>query len=122
MNQAPTSLLSLTVGPAQVLRGSQALELSGEAIARLGHRPLIVGGDSLRERFGGLPPASLTLRSSLGSADASRSLAALGSQLQSVLEQQQLLYSLVSYTPDCSEASLASLRKAAASHEADHAC
>lgn len=93
MNQASTSLLSLTVAPAQVLRGSQALELSGKAIARLGHRPLVVGGNS--------------------------TLAALASKLQPVLEQQQLSYAQCSYTPDCSEASLASLKKAAASHQAD---
>lgn len=93
MNQASTSLLSLSVAPAQVLRGSQALELSGKAIARLGHRPLVVGGNS--------------------------TLAALASKLQPVLEQQQLSYAQRSYTPDCSEASLASLKKAAASHQAD---
>ncbi|HAA31940.1 MAG TPA: oxidoreductase [Cyanobacteria bacterium UBA8553] len=93
MNPASTSLLSLTVAPAQVLRGSQALELSGEAIARLGHRPLVVGGNS--------------------------TLAALASKLQPVLEQQQLRYAQRSYTPDCSEASLASLQKAATSHQAD---
>lgn len=93
MNQAPTSLLSLTVAPAQVLRGSQALELSGNAIARLGVRPLVVGGD--------------------------RTLVSLASQLQFVLEQQQLNYALASYSPDCSEASLSSLRSAAASHQAD---
>ncbi len=93
MNQAPTSLLSLSVAPAQVLRGSQALALSGEAIARLGQCPLVVGGD--------------------------RTLAALTPQLQPVLEQQQLRYSFASYSPDCSEASLSSLREAAASHQAD---
>ena len=93
INQASTSLLSLTVAPAQVLRGAQALELSGEAIARLGYRPLIVGGE--------------------------RTLAAFASQLQPVLEQQQLNYSLASYAPDCSEASLALLRNAVASHQAD---
>ncbi len=93
MNQAPTSLLSLTVAPAQVLRGFQALELSKEAIARLGQRPLVVGGE--------------------------RTLATQASQLQPVPEQQQLSYSLASYSPDCSEASLASLRQSAASHQAD---
>jgi glycerol dehydrogenase-like iron-containing ADH family enzyme len=93
MNQAPTSLLSLTVAPAQVLRGSQALAQSGEAIARLGYRPLVVGGNS--------------------------TLAAFASQLKPVLEQQQLSYSLASYSPDCSEASLAALREAVASHQAD---
>lgn len=92
INQASTSLLSLTVAPAQVLRGIQALEQSGEAIARLGKRPLVVGGD--------------------------RTLA-IASPLQVVLEQQQLNYSLASYSPDCSEAALASLREATASHQAD---
>jgi len=93
MNQAPTSLLCLTVAPAQVLRGFQALEQSGEAIARLGQRPLVVGGD--------------------------RTLAALTPQLQPILEQQQLSHCFASYSPDCSETSLASLRAAVASHQAD---
>lgn len=92
MNQAPISLLSLTVAPTQVLRGYQALEQSGEAIARLGQRPLVVGGE--------------------------RTLASLSSQLQPVLEQQ-LQLSLASYSPDCSEASCSVLREAAASHQAD---
>ena len=93
MNQAPTSLLSLSVAPAQVLRGNQALEQSGDAIARLGKRPLVVGGDS--------------------------TLASLTSKLKPVLEQKQLSYSSASYTPDCSEASLSALKEAAASHQAD---
>ncbi len=93
ISKASTSLLSLTVAPAQVLRGSQALELSGEAIARLGHRPLVVGGN--------------------------QTLATVASQLQPVLEQQQLTYSTTSYSPDCSEASLATLREAVSAHQAD---
>lgn len=93
MNQAPTPLLCLTVAPAQVLRGFQALEQSGEAIARLGQRPLVVGG--------------------------ARTLAALTPQLQPILDQQQLSHAFASYSPDCSEASLASLRAAVASHQAD---
>ena len=92
-NQAPTSLLSLMVAPAQVLRGYQALSQSGEEIARLGQRPLVVGGN--------------------------HTLAVLTSQLQPVLEQHQLSYSFVSYSPDCSESSLATLRDAAAKHQAD---
>ncbi|NEP10808.1 MAG: iron-containing alcohol dehydrogenase family protein [Symploca sp. SIO2C1] len=93
INQAPTSLLSLTVAPARVLRGSQALALSGEAIAYLGYRPLVVGGD--------------------------RTLASLAPRLETLLEQQQLTYSFESYSPDCSEASLASLKVAASNHQAD---
>jgi glycerol dehydrogenase len=101
MNQASTDLLSLSVAPTQVLRGFQALKGSGEAIARLGQRPLVVGGDSLQD------------------SGASRPLAAIRSQVQSVLKQQRVTYSFVSYSPDCSEASLASLREAVSSHQAD---
>ncbi|MBE9125517.1 MULTISPECIES: iron-containing alcohol dehydrogenase family protein [unclassified Coleofasciculus] len=89
----PTPLLSLTVAPAQVLRGSQALPESGKAIARLGHRPLIVGGK--------------------------HTLATLAAHLEPALEQQQLNFATAFYSPDCSEASLASLRKTATSHQAD---
>lgn len=93
MNSTATSLLSLSVAPAQVLRGFQAIEQSSEAIARLGKRPLVVGGN--------------------------RTLATLSSKLQPVLEQQQLSYSIASYSPDCSEASLTLLREAVANHQAD---
>jgi glycerol dehydrogenase-like iron-containing ADH family enzyme len=93
MNQAPTSLLSLSIAPVQVLRGYQALEQSGNAIARLGQRPLVVGGK--------------------------HTLSSLTSQLQAVLEKQQLNSSFALYSPDCSEASLAELREAAAKHQAD---
>lgn len=92
-NQAPPSLLSLAVAPAQVRRGVQALEQSGEAIARLGHRPLVVGGN--------------------------HTLATLVPHLQPVLQQQQLNYAIASYSPDCSEVSLASLREAVADHQSD---
>lgn len=90
MKDASTSLLSLTVAPAQVLRGEQALELSGKAIARFGSRPLVVGGKM-----------------------------ALPTKVQIVLEQEQLSYHLASYSPDCSESSLAALRAAVESHQAD---
>lgn len=89
MKDAPTSLLSLTVAPAQVLRGDQALQLSAKAIARFGSRPLVVAGKM-----------------------------ALPRQMQIVLEQQ-LDYFLASYSPDCSESSLAALRSAVESHQAD---
>ncbi|NEP02203.1 MAG: iron-containing alcohol dehydrogenase family protein [Symploca sp. SIO2E9] len=93
MKQTPSSLLSLTLAPTQVWRGNQILEQSAKAYANLGQRPLVVGGE--------------------------HTLAALGPQLQGVLEHQQLSYSQASYSPDCSEASLASLRAAASSHQAD---
>jgi glycerol dehydrogenase-like iron-containing ADH family enzyme len=42
--QTPSSFLTLAVAPAKVIRGSKVLEQVGAAIARLGGRPLIVGG------------------------------------------------------------------------------
>ncbi|MBD2005923.1 MULTISPECIES: iron-containing alcohol dehydrogenase family protein [Cyanophyceae] len=89
--QTATSLFSLCVAPGRVLRGQKALSQAGEAIARLGDRPLIVGGD--------------------------RTLAVTLPQLQAVLEQ--LSFATASYSPDCSEASLGSLRQAATDSQAD---
>ncbi|MCL1473611.1 iron-containing alcohol dehydrogenase family protein [Argonema antarcticum] len=89
--QTATATISLAVAPAQAIRGNQAL--SGEAIARLGRRPLVVGGD--------------------------RTLAAYQPQLQLVLEQQQLIPTFASYSPDCTEASLALLRSQVHAHQAD---
>lgn len=97
MNQAPrqttSSILSLTVAPARVIRSSQALTQAGEAIAYLGSRPLVVGGD--------------------------RTLAVTQPRLQPVLEQQQLQVAYASYGSDCSEASLATLLRAVTAHQAD---
>ncbi|MBD2309195.1 iron-containing alcohol dehydrogenase family protein [Chroococcidiopsis sp. FACHB-1243] len=86
-------MLCLSVAPAQVIRAPQALEQAGSAIARLGHRPLIVGGD--------------------------RSLVAVQSRLKPVLEAQKLKFTQASYGRDCSEASLAALKQAVAAHKAD---
>ncbi|MBD1870985.1 iron-containing alcohol dehydrogenase family protein [Cyanobacteria bacterium FACHB-471] len=85
-------LFTLNLAPATVIRGQDALAQSGEAIARLGKRPLLVGGD--------------------------RTLAAVQPFLQPVLEQR-LAAAQASYGADCSEASLAALRQAATNHEAD---
>lgn len=94
MNQATHSpILSLSVAPAQVLRGDHALEQAGSAIARLGTRPLVVGGD--------------------------RSLAATLPRLQPILDEQQLQASIANYGSDCSEASLAAMRQAVTAHRAD---
>ncbi|MCW6053394.1 iron-containing alcohol dehydrogenase family protein [Lyngbya sp. CCAP 1446/10] len=88
-----TAIYSLTIAPARVLRGQKALAQAGDAIARFGKRPLIVGG--------------------------SNSLAAAQPYLQPILEQQQLKSAQTSYGKDCSERSLETLRAAAATHEAD---
>ncbi|MEZ2237729.1 iron-containing alcohol dehydrogenase family protein [Microcoleus sp.] len=95
-----TSLLSLTIAPACVLRGQNALARSREAIARLGKRPLIVGG--------------------------SNSQAAAKPYLQPILQgagagtgAPPLQFAEIAYGKDCSEMSLANLREAADTHKAD---
>ncbi|BAU04967.1 iron-containing alcohol dehydrogenase family protein [Fischerella sp. NIES-3754] len=91
--QTPTLLMLLTVAPAKVIRGSQILTQVSNEITRLGHRPLIVTGNHTQK--------------------------AIQPHLQPLLEHQQLQFALAEYTPDCSEASLKSLRKAAKEHQAD---
>lgn len=95
MNQPilATEVISLSVAPARVIRGTQALTQATSAIARLGNRPLVVGGD--------------------------RTLALTLPRLQPLLEQQKLKFASSSYGCDCSEAGLASLRQAVADHQAD---
>lgn len=84
-----TAILSLTIAPACVIRGQNAIARSTEAIARLGKRPLIVGGKN--------------------------SLAAI----QPYLENQQLQAAQATYGKDCSENSLKTLHEAAIAHKAD---
>lgn len=86
-----TALTPIVVAPAQVIRGN--LVLGGEAIARLGRRPLVVGGET--------------------------TLAALQGELPKILEQQQLNAASASYSPDCTETSLAFLRSKVQEHQAD---
>lgn len=94
MNQASTSpIFTLSVAPAKVLRGDRLLEQAGNAIARLGNRPLIVGGD--------------------------RTLKATLTRLQSVLAAEQLEATTVTYGADCSEAGLKKMREAVKIHQAD---
>ncbi|GAB4437619.1 MAG: iron-containing alcohol dehydrogenase family protein [Cyanobacteria bacterium J069] len=81
------------IAPAQVMRGQGAIAQAAEAIARLGQRPLVIGGD--------------------------RTLKAVRTQLQPVLQQQAMAAVEASYGADCSEASLAALREAIAQHQAD---
>uniref|UniRef100_UPI00403F05AE iron-containing alcohol dehydrogenase n=1 Tax=Microcoleus sp. OTE_8_concoct_300 TaxID=2964710 RepID=UPI00403F05AE len=87
------AIYSLTIAPACVLRGRSAIAQAGDAIARFGKRPLIVGG--------------------------SNSLAATQPYLQPILQQQQLQSAETAYGKDCSERSLETLREAAATHQAD---
>ncbi len=83
----------LAVAPRQVLRGTHALGNAGAAIAALGQRPLIVGGN--------------------------QTLLTVQPFLQPVLEQQHLVTAEATYGLDCSESSLQQLRQAVADHQAD---
>ncbi|AKG22784.1 iron-containing alcohol dehydrogenase family protein [Calothrix sp. 336/3] len=90
--QTTSSVLTLTVAPARVLRGSCILSQVGEEITRLGIRPLFIGGSNLEK---------------------------VTTYLQPLLEHPSLDCHVVAYSPDCSEASLKHLRKAAKEHKAD---
>ncbi|HEY9762951.1 MAG TPA: iron-containing alcohol dehydrogenase family protein [Trichocoleus sp.] len=81
----------LAVAPAKVVRGAGILAQMRDAIASLGQRPLLVGGD--------------------------RTLALASSHLDLALEG--LSTERASYRTDCSEAALKSLRTAAKNHKAD---
>jgi glycerol dehydrogenase len=91
--QTSSPLLALSVAPAKVIRGSQILTQATDAIARLGSRPLIVAGE--------------------------RTLAVTQQSLQPLLKHQRLHIAQAFYAPDCSEASLKALHKAAKEHKAD---
>lgn len=91
--QLTTELPMLNVAPAQIVRGEKSLSQSGGAIARLGTRPLVVGG--------------------------SQSLALVESELQTLAQQHQLSLETASYSPDCSEATLTRLQKAVKAHQAN---
>jgi glycerol dehydrogenase len=93
MSTQTDSLISLAIAPAQVVRGVGALDQMGDTIARLGSRPLLVGGD--------------------------RTLDVVQSRLNPVLKAQKLTIAQASYGADCSEKALLSLKQAAADHQAD---
>lgn len=88
-----TTLPPLSVAPACILRGSHILPEAGSALARFGKRPLLVGGDC--------------------------TLAAVQPHLKPALQDYHLNAAQATYSPDCSEAALASLQAAAKEHEAD---
>lgn len=90
---AVASSITIQVGPARAIRGSQSLDRSGRELAALGQRPLVIGGD--------------------------RSLSIIQPRLFRVLEEQGLTPQTASYLPDCSETSLETLRQAVGDHQAD---
>lgn len=89
----PDTIAALKVAPAQVVRGRGILPAMTAAIARLGQRPLLVGGAQT---------LTLTL-----------------AHWQPGLEKTPLAIAEAEYTPDCSEASLQRLRDRVADHHAD---
>lgn len=85
--------MPLLVAPAQVLRGENSLIAATDAIARLGKRPLVVGGN--------------------------QTLAVVKPHLQPLIKRHKLNVFQAAYSPDCSETSLASLQETAREHQAD---
>lgn len=83
----------IVLAPACVLRGWDLLSSAGEAIARLGQRPLVLGGD--------------------------RALEQARPQLEPSLSRVGLTPTWVSSHPDCSEAVLERLHQTRLSHSAD---
>lgn len=92
-HQTSTFLPPLMISPTQILRGNNILSEAGKAIARLGQRPLIVGGNH-----------TLTL---------------VQPRLKGIFDRHNLVGSQGNYTPDCSENSLKSLTRLVEEHQAD---
>lgn len=88
-----TDYPTLTIAPAQVMRGSGILSQCGTTIARFGKRPLVIGGD--------------------------RTLAIIQPFLQPIFQDQALQTAQASYGTDCSETGLEALREAIVNHQAD---
>ncbi|EKV01913.1 glycerol dehydrogenase-like oxidoreductase [Leptolyngbya sp. PCC 7375] len=86
-----STISTLMVAPSQVVRGSGILSGSGPLVARLGQRPLLVGGD--------------------------RTLQAAAPFLTEMLNGLRVVQA--SYRNDCCETSLAQLRQAVTDHGAD---
>ncbi len=88
-----TTVTPLLVAPTQVLRGENILAQVGGAIARLGKRPLVVGG--------------------------TQTLALVEPFLSKVFAEYQLKVTQGNYRPDCSENSLKSLKSLVEEHRSD---
>lgn len=83
----------LLVAPKQVIRGAGCLAQAGEAIARLGKRPLTVGGK--------------------------KTFPLIDAAWQNLCSDQQLFAAQTTYHPDCAETSLVTLRQAVKENQAD---
>ena len=82
----------LAIAPARVLRGENCLVDSGREIAAIGVRPLVIGGETL---------------------------SVIADALKSLGKSAKLAIETASYSPDCTESSLARLKEAADKHQAD---
>ncbi len=91
--QTASSLLTLTIAPAKVIRGAGVLSSTVADITKLGTRPLIVAGN--------------------------RTLGICQESLQEIFQAQELQTTSVSYGADCCEVTLKALGKAAKEHKAD---
>ncbi|MEL6440964.1 MAG: iron-containing alcohol dehydrogenase family protein [Cyanobacteria bacterium J06621_8] len=83
----------LAIAPARVLRGENCLVNSGQEIAKLGIRPLVVGGV--------------------------QSFKTVEAALNKLAVKHQLSCKTGNYSPDCSESSLKRLKTAIEEHQAD---
>ncbi len=83
----------LTISPARVLRGENCLVDSGREIAKLGTRPLLVGGE--------------------------QTLKLVKPAIDTVVKAEQLACQRANYSPDCAESSLKRLKTAVQQHQAD---
>ncbi|ACB50660.1 glycerol dehydrogenase [Crocosphaera subtropica ATCC 51142] len=88
-----TSMNSLWVSPTQVIQGEGIISQTGKVIARLGQRPLVVGGN--------------------------HSLKLISSHLKPIFQKFGLTAVFDSYAPDCSETSLKNLSQTSQDHQAD---
>ncbi|MEA5510054.1 iron-containing alcohol dehydrogenase family protein [Crocosphaera sp. UHCC 0190] len=88
-----TKITPLFVSPAQIIKGQGILSQTGSAIARLGKRPLVVGGNN--------------------------TLSVISPHLNPIFKQFKLTAAQATYSPDCSENSLETLTTATKEHQAD---
>jgi glycerol dehydrogenase-like iron-containing ADH family enzyme len=93
MFNSSSALPALSVAPARVIRGQGVVSEVGVEVARLGRRPLVVGGD--------------------------RTLAVVQPRLIPTLKAHKLQVKQASYGPDCSESSLTALQQSVQAHQAD---
>ena len=88
-----TNYTPLSIAPTRVLRGENCLANSGKEIAKLGVRPLVVGGN--------------------------QTITIVQPFLEPVLTTEKLVSQFASYSPDCAESSLIKLKDTAQEHQAD---